>query len=137
MTQTQARQLTRAEAIAERDALTVVTGSLRGDGSPVYGVRSRTDGHYYLLTVEGGRIHCQCAASQHGHICAHAAAVRAHIKLERQELAARDFDPAWVIEPDRTAEKAQRAELDRLAAHALSVDEGYSEWAAWLETRGY
>src|SRR5260370_37891799 len=103
MTQTQQRQLTRAEAIAQRDALPVVRGSMRGDGSPVYGVRSRTDGHYYLLTVEDGRIHCQCGASQHGRICAHAAAVRAQLK-------------------------AERAELDAIASQALSIDTGYAEW---------
>ena len=113
MTQAQQRQLTRAEAIAERDALTVVKGRNRRNGSPVYGVRSRTDGHYYLLSIEAGRIQCQCAAHQlGGRICAHAAAVRAQLK-------------------------AERAEADRVAAHELAADEGYSEWAAWLETRGW
>lgn len=33
--------------------------------------------------------------------------------------------------------RAERVELDRLAAQALSVDEGYAEWARWLETPGY
>src|SRR5258708_1557025 len=106
MTQTQRRQLTRAEAIAVRDALTVVKRRDRGTGRPIYGVRSRTDGHYYLLCVEAGRIQCQCRAHQlGGRICTHVASVRARIKAEREEL-------------------------DRAAAQALAADLGYSEWAA-------
>jgi hypothetical protein len=37
----------------------------------------------------------------------------------------------------KARKQAERAELDRRAACELRADEGYAEWARWLETRGY
>ena len=37
----------------------------------------------------------------------------------------------------RNAERAERDELDRLAARKLSIDTGYAEWAAYMESRPY
>jgi uncharacterized Zn finger protein len=98
MTQAQRKQLDRALAIAERDALTVTRGTRRDTGAPVYGVRSRTDGHYYLLTVDGGRIQCQCPAHHNGRVCAHAAAVRSAIRADQEAARQRQADAAWYRE---------------------------------------
>lgn len=111
MTQTQRKQLERAMEIAARDALTVTRGTRRDTGAPVYGVRSRTDDHYYLLTVEDGRIHCQCPAHRNGRVCAHAAAVREHIAAEQEAERQRQAEAAWYREWIRTSYPASDAWL--------------------------
>lgn len=90
MTQQQSRQLSRAIQIAARDALRAMRGTSR-DGEPVYAVLNRTATRaagypvYHLLTIEAGRIRCDCPAHLNGRVCAHAAAVRATLQAEQAE----------------------------------------------------
>lgn len=122
MTQTQAQQLTRAEAIAVRDELHAIKGTTKS-GQVVYGVLNRTEtkrnGYptYHLLRVDGLRITCDCYASQRGRVCAHRAAVRAMLIAEREsELR---YEAGWV--------PAMGPGLDRDSAE---YDENPSETAA-------
>lgn len=107
MTQQQRSQLTRAFAIAARDALRAIRGTTR-QGQPVYAVLNRTATRaagypcYHILHVEAGRILCDCPAHVNGRVCAHAAAVRTAIQEERdaaaQAQSQRAADAAWYRE---------------------------------------
>lgn len=100
MTQQQRSQLERASEIAQRDGLRAVRGLAR-DGRTVYGVLARSEsrraGHpvYHLLTVEAGRILCDCYAARAGRICAHRAAVRAELAAEREASRQEYWEDYW------------------------------------------
>ncbi len=69
--------LERAVEIAQRDGLEVVGhGTRKRDGAAVYAVPSRKEANrLHLVAVEGKRLSCDCAAGQHGRVCAHRATV--------------------------------------------------------------
>ncbi len=85
MTQAQARQLARAQEIAERDHLAVIGRGWTHDGRRCYAVPSRSESNrWHIVVVNGLHLTCDCYAGQYGRICAHRAAVRQRIQEERE-----------------------------------------------------
>src|SRR5258707_111759 len=114
MTSVQRSELDKAILRAHLHELVIAgRGTRKSDGARVLAVTSKSErNRLHLVAIVGGRLECDCKARC---ICAHRG-------LVHEALA---------------AERAEREELDRLAAHELAADEGYAEWARWLETRGY
>lgn len=122
--QTLQAQYTRAAAIAQRDALTVVAhGTRKGDGAAVYAVPSRSRGAncWHLVTVQGLNLVCDCTAARFGRYCGHRAAVRARLELEAEVR--RDAR-------EREAERALHQAACELEATLMSsTDEAMRWWA--------
>ena len=114
MTSVQRSELDKAILRAHLHELAIAGhGTRKSDGARVLAVTSKSErNRLHLVAIVGGRLECDCKARC---ICAHRGLVHESLVTER----------------------AQRDELDRLAARALSVDEGYSEWAAYMESRPY
>lgn len=88
MTQQQRSQVERAMELAKKAGHKVYTGHSRQTGETVYTVKSRSEQNtFHILYIAGGRIHCDCYASQHDHICSHAGAVRLFLIAQRVALA--------------------------------------------------
>ena|SRR5258707_14662532 len=111
MTSVQRSELDKAILRAHLHELVIAgRGTRKSDGARVLAVTSKSErNRLHLVAIVGGRLECDCKARC---ICAHRGLVHETVKQER-------------------------AELDALAAQALSVDEGYSEWAAYMESRPF
>ena len=78
-------QITRATTLAQRDHIEPIRCQRSDTGDFFWLVQSRSDPQrYYVLFITAGRISCQCPQSQHGRMCAHAAAVRLTLHSQQQ-----------------------------------------------------
>ena len=123
--------LERAIAIARRDHLHPIPCARQDTGEAIWLVQSRSQpSAYYLLTKTDGRIHCQCKASQHGQMCAHAAAV--HLLLQQSHLSATSARARATAIPSasHTVEERTRQEeaLRRERALLWTDDKPFSIW---------
>lgn len=123
MTQTERAALDKALARAERDGIAVMgCGIRKSDGAQVFAVSSASQpGRWYLVAIEGGRLHCDCPARSY---CKHRAAVHARLIAERR---AAEHEAALVHAARLEVAERERA---REAAILARNNRPFSIWRA-------
>lgn len=125
MTDQQATQLQRAISIAKQYGHKVHTATVRATGETCYTVKSHSDPLlHHVLTIQDGRIMCDCYAAQVKQIiCSHAAAVRLFLIAQRDALAAIEQYEASCSKVEAMMAEYQEQESSKEAAPVLATEE--------------